>query len=371
MMRPTIATIHLDALRHNLEVARRKAGRARVMAMLKANAYGHGLLACASALAQADGFGVIELDAALELRNSGWRKPILLLDGYYESREIRTFFDHDLTPTLHCQEQIDMLSAFPASGRLDVFLKINSGMNRLGFDVAVVPAVLEQLRAIRCVSRIVFMTHFGCADGERGIGFQTDRLAHIAVTPDAWSMANSAALMAHPQAGDDIVRPGIMLYGSTPLEGQSADMLDLAPAMTLESRIIGVQTLSRGEVVGYGATYQCPAPMRIGIVACGYGDGYPRHAGTGAPVGVDGRIAKTVGRISMDKLAIDITHLPDARVGTRVELWGKNVSVDRVAEHAGTSGYELLSAVTARVPRVTSDTGPRDTYRPAIATYCH
>lgn len=370
-MRPTIATIHLDALRHNLDVARRLAGPARVMVMLKANAYGHGLLACASALGLADGAGVIELDAALELRHSGWRKPILLLDGYYEPREIRTFFDYDLSPTLHCQEQIDMLSAFDAPGRLDVFLKINSGMNRLGFDVAVVPAVLKRLRSIRCVARIVFMTHFACADGERGVGYQMDRLARIAVAPDAWSMANSAALMAHPRAGDDIVRPGIMLYGSTPLEGNSAAALDLAPAMTLESRIIGVQTVSRGDTIGYGATYACPSAMRIGIVACGYGDGYPRHAGTGAPVGVDGRITTTVGRISMDKLAIDITNLPDARVGTRVELWGKHVSVDRVAEHAGTSGYELLSAVTARVPRVTSDTGPRDTYRPAISTYCH
>ncbi|WP_126879533.1 alanine racemase [Paraburkholderia kururiensis] len=370
-MRPTLATIHIDALRHNFDVARHLAGPASVMAMLKANAYGHDLLTCASALIEADGFGVVELEAALDLRHAGWKKKILLLEGFYEPDEIRVFQDYNLTPTIHNVEQIDMLRAFETKRRFDIFLKINSGMNRLGFDIDAVPRVVERLRSMHCIGRISFMTHFACADGELGVEFQTKRLTRLAIKPDAWSMANSAALIAHNHVRGDVVRPGIMLYGASPLEGRSARSLGLEPVMTLQSRIIAVQSLQQGETVGYGATYTCPSPMRVGVVACGYGDGYPRHAGSGAPVGVGDRIARTIGRISMDKLAIDITDFPEAGVGTCVELWGKTVPVDSVATHAGTSGYELVSAVTPRVPRIASEAGQRALRRPLIDVDCH
>ena len=345
--RPLVARISSDALTHNLAVARRLAAGAKVMAIIKADGYGHGLEHTAQALWAADGFGVLSLDEAIRLRDQGWTRPILLLEGFFDAEELPAFFEHGLTPVIHSSEQIAMLEAACAIRRLPVFLKINTGMNRLGIDPAGVSAAVARLGAC---AEVTLMTHFACADDATGIESQLHAFqAATAGYELPVSLANSAALIRFREARRGWVRPGIMLYGVSPVAGMN---IGLRPAMTLASRIITVRKLKAGAGVGYGATFVADRDMRIGVVACGYADGYPRHAGTGTPILVGGRRTRTLGRVSMDMLIADISDLVDAGVGTEVVLWGDGLPVEEVAAAADTISYELLTARAARVPVV-------------------
>lgn len=357
MPRPIQARIDLSALEHNLSVVRRHAPRSRVMAVIKADAYGHGLLRAAEALARADGFAMLELDAAVRLRDAGYRQTILLLEGFFDVDELALIEQYHLSTVIHHREQLAMLSASKVRRRLDVFLKLNTGMNRLGFTLEEFPAVLETLKANSAVEHITLMTHFARADESHrneNIAAQLQRFNVIAggrYLPR--SMANSAAILRFPETHADWVRPGIMLYGASPFTDTTAEELDLHPAMTVSSKIIAVQSLKAGDGVGYGHTFRTGQPMRVGVVAGGYADGYPRHAPTGTPVMVNGKRTRVIGRVSMDMLHVDLSDIEDAGVGSPVTLWGKGMPVDEVAQSAGTVGYELLCALAPRMQKVT------------------
>jgi alanine racemase len=346
-MRPIRARIDSAALGHNLSVARRLAPRSRVWAVVKANAYGHGLARAAKALASADGLALIELEAAVELRRAGEKRPILLMQGFYSSEEIGAIEANGFTAVVHDDEQIAMLEK--ASVRIPIYVKLNTGMNRLGFGEKEFAGALDRLR--RCASEITLMTHFADADGERGVRWQLERFeAATAGVKLTRSLANSAAVLRYPETHADWVRPGIMLYGCSPFPDESAEELGLKPAMTLSSELIAVRELRAGDSVGYGCTFIASRPMRLGVVACGYADGYPRHAPTGTPVLVCGRRTQTVGRVAMDMLFADLTGIKEAAVGSPVTLWGEGISADEVAAKAGTVSYELLCALSPRVP---------------------
>jgi alanine racemase len=350
-MRPIRARIDSAALRHNLGEARRRAPRSRIWAVVKANAYGHGLARAARALSAADGLALVELDAALELRRAGERRPILLLQGFFSPEELESIAAHGLTTVVHDAEQLAMLEKSRLPKKIAVVAKLNSGMNRLGFAPEDLRGVLGRLRDCPGVGEIALMTHFADADGKGGVRWQLERFEAATAGVDLpKSLANSAALLRYPESHKDWVRPGIMLYGCSPFPDESAAALGLKPAMTLESELIAVRDLRSGDSVGYGRTYTAGGPMRIGIVACGYADGYPRHAPTGTPVLVGGKRARTVGRVAMDMLFADLTGIAEAAVGSPVILWGEGLSADEVAASAGTVSYELLCALSARVP---------------------
>lgn len=357
--RPTFARIDLAALRHNHALARRHAGDARVWCVVKANGYGHGLTRVVAALSDvADGFALVELEAAIGLRQAGLRQPILMLEGCYAADELPLYAEHGLIPTLHRLEQIQWLKDSGLRTRLPIYLKLNTGMNRLGLNADELPRALDMLRGLDCAGDVSLMTHFADADEERGIGEQMGRLnAMRGALSYPLCLANSAALLRYPESVADEVRPGIMLYGSSPFpQLRSAEALGLAPVMTLESELIAVRSLQAGDRVGYGGSFVADRPLRIGIVACGYGDGYPRHAPTGTPVLVAGRRTRTLGRVSMDKLCVDLDDI-DADVGTSVVLWGRGLSADEVAASAGTVSYELFCALAGRVPVVEENRG--------------
>ncbi len=365
MPRPILATVHPEALRHNLERARHFAPDARVWAVVKANAYGHGIERCFDALRSADGFALLDLAEAERLRALDWRGPIHLLEGVFEPRDLELCSRLHLWHTVHCNEQIDWLAAHKTLAPHRVFLKLNSGMNRLGFKPAAFRSAWARLNALPQVDEISLMTHFSDADGVRGIAHQVAAFEEAtADLPGERTVCNSAAMLRYARQSlrgaqslaADWVREGIALYGSAPdfPEKRVSDW-DLQPAMTLSSRIIGTQSLQAGDTVGYGSTFTADGPMRIGVVACGYADGYPRHAPTGTPVLVDGVRTRVVGRVSMDMLTVDLTALDAAGIGSEVVLWGRAASgavlpVDEVASSAGTISYELMCAVAPRVP---------------------
>jgi alanine racemase len=352
MPRPIRATISAAALAHNLAIARRHAADAKIWAVVKANAYGHGLLRTAQALREADGFALLDFADALQLRGAGVDKPILMLEGFFKPEDVALLAPHRLTPVIHNIEQIEMLGKAAIGGKLDVYLKVNSGMNRLGFAVDNVRLAWNALHENAAIGSVTLMTHFADADGEGGIAAQMqwfNELTQAFAAPR--SLANSAALLRFPQeARADWVRPGIMLYGCSPFPFKTAADCELQPVMTLTSELIGVQHLQPGERVGYGMTYEAAQEMTIGIVACGYADGYPRHAPSGTPVLVAGQRTVTVGRVSMDMMCVDISDIPEAYVGTPATLWGEGLPCDEVALSAGTVSYELLCALAPRVP---------------------
>jgi alanine racemase len=366
MPRPIEALIHTAHLSHNLGVARERAGGARVWAVVKANAYGHGIERCFDAQRQvADGFACIDLDEAQRLRDLDWRGPILLLEGVFEPRDLELCSRLHLWHAIHSAHQIDWLAAHKAQQPQRVFLKMNSGMNRLGFPPGAFRAAWQRLVNLPQVEDVVLMTHFSDADGARGIAHQV--AAFEAATrdlPGERSLANSAATLRHPSeplAGGvnvaaDWVRAGILGYGSAPdYPDHDAAHWNLLPGMSLRARILGVQQLEPGDTVGYGSSFTAGVLMRIGTVACGYADGYPRHAPTGTPVLVNGQRSRTLGRVSMDMIAVDLSALPEAGVGSEVTLWGESsggvrLSIDEVAHAAGTIGYELMCALAQRVP---------------------
>jgi alanine racemase len=350
-MRPIRARIDSAALRHNLAAARRRAPHSRIWAVVKANAYGHGLARAARALSGADGLALIELDAALELRRAGERRPILLLQGFFSPGELESIATHGLTTVVHDPEQLAMLEKARLPKKIAVVAKVNTGMNRLGFAAEDLRGVLGRLRDCPGVGEIALMTHFADADGKGGVRWQLERFEAATAGVDLpKSLANSAALLRYPESHKDWVRPGIMLYGCSPFPDESAEALGLKPAMTLESELIAVRDLRPGDSVGYGRTFTTDAPMRVGIVACGYADGYPRHAPTGTPILVAGKRTRTLGRVAMDMLFADLSGISSAEVGSAVTLWGEGLSADEVAASAGTVSYELLCAVTPRVP---------------------
>jgi alanine racemase len=349
-VRPTTATIDLAALRHNYGVARARSAGSQVLAVVKANAYGHGIARAARALAEADGFALVELEAAVRLRESGYRQRIVLLEGCFESAELAVVAEHRIATAIHSVEQIDMLRAAPAGAGLDVLVKLNTGMNRLGFQPHEFASVLERIKASRAVGAITLMTHFADADDARGVAWQLEAFERAAAGESLpRSFANSAAILRYPETHADAVRPGIMLYGCSPFAESTGVDIGLKPAMTLASELIAVRDLAAGERVGYGGMYTAETAQRIGVVACGYADGYPRHAPTGTPVLVGDTLTRTVGRVSMDMLCVDLSSVPEARTGTRVVLWGGGNPVEHVATAAGTVGYELLCALAPRV----------------------
>ena len=362
MPRPILATIHPQALRHNLEQVRRAAPDAQLLCVAKANAYGHGVEHAFQGLRAADGFAVLEIAEAQRLRALDWRGPILLLEGVFEPRDLELCSRLGLWHTVHCDAQIDWLAAHKTQVPHRVFLKMNSGMNRLGFTPERFRSAYARLNALTQVEEISFITHFSDADGPRGIEHQLQ--AFLGATqdlPGERSVCNSAATLLHgmeARVRNDWVRPGIVLYGSAPdYPLHTAADWGLRPAMTLSTQVIGVQQLQAGDSVGYGSTFVADAPMRTGIIACGYADGYPRHCGTGTPVLVNGVRTRVLGRVSMDMLNVDLTPVPDAGIGSDVTLWGTarngtQLSIDEVAAAAGTVGYELMCAVAPRVPVV-------------------
>jgi alanine racemase len=358
MARPIQAQIDLSAMENNFRVARR-ATSARIMSVIKADGYGHGLLHAAGAFAATDGYALLDIRDALRLREAGFRQTILLLEGFFDAEELPLIAKHDLSCVIHNAAQIALLDVYPGRGTLNVWLKVNSGMNRLGFAPQQVAQAMEQLRRHPAVHEITLMTHFANADGERGVAEPLALFNEIAAPYRvARSLANSAALLRYPATHADWVRPGIMLYGASPFspnmgEQLSAKQFGLKPAMTLSSRIIATQQLRAGDEVGYGAMFRAQHAMRIGIVACGYADGYPRHAPNGTPILVDGQRTITLGRVSMDMLFADLSGLPNADVGSHVVLWGEGLPIEEVALAAGTVSYELMCGLAKRVHIVT------------------
>ena len=362
MPRPILATIHTESLRHNLARARRAAPDARIWGVVKANAYGHGIERVWDGLRGADGFALLDLAEAERVRALGWRGPILLLEGVFEARDLELCSRLGLWHSVHHDAQIDMLAVHKTHQPHRVFLKMNSGMNRLGFAPARYRAAWTRLNALPQVDEISLMTHFSDADGPRGIAHQMQVFQEITRDlPGERTLGNSAATLLHgsdPAVRADWVRPGIAVYGSAPdFPDHDIAGWELQPAMTLSARIIGVQELAPGDTVGYGSSFTADASLRIGVVACGYADGYPRHCSTGTPVLVDGVRTRLVGRVSMDMLTVDLSQLPDAGVGSEVTLWGRAaggqvLAIDEVARAGGTVGYELMCALAQRVPVV-------------------
>jgi alanine racemase len=340
-------------MQRNLAVARAHASSARVWAVVKANGYGHGLMNALRGFADADGMALVEPDAAVLLRQRGWRKPVLLLEGFFDAADLEAVASHGLDTVVHCEEQLRMLETATLRNAVNIHLKVNSGMNRLGFRPHQVASVHARLRALPGVGQIVLVTHFANADDEHNqalpLAEQVRRMREAAAGLDLpLSLCNSAASLLHGELAADWVRPGIMLYGGTPGSAPAASF-GLTPAMTLSSRLIAIQEIAPGEAVGYGSRFVAGRPTRIGVVACGYADGYPRHAPGGTPILVDGVRCALAGRVSMDMLTVDLSNAPQAQVGSSVTLWGEGMPIDEVAHAAGTIGYELMCAVAPRV----------------------
>ncbi len=353
MTRPSRVVINLNALRHNLNRVRTLAPRAQVMAIVKADAYGHGITRVAKALSNADAFGVACLEEARQLRTAGIQQPIILLEGHYSAAELTEIRALDLDIVVHDVSQVEMLESTRLPQPLRVWLKIDSGMHRLGFLPELFSDVWQRLRNCPSVhADIRLMTHLASAN-ERNNPMTAEQLKCFADVCGAINgvrtIANSAGIIAFPDTHADWVRPGLMLYGVSPLSDSTGLQEGLQPVMTLESKLIAVKRLKANEPVGYGATWRCPEDMPVGVVAAGYGDGYPRHAPSGTPVLVNNERVTLIGRASMDMLIVDLRKQPKAKVGDSVVLWGEGLPVEEIAAHAGTIPYELLCGVHKRL----------------------
>lgn len=362
MTRPLRARIDLQALAHNFSVARSAAPNSRVIAVIKANAYGHGAVPVSRALPTADAFAVASVEEGMQLREAGIRQDIVLLEGVFDPAELELAATHELQLVIHTPEQVRWLEAFRSDVSVCLWVKLNTGMNRLGFSPRDALPVWQRLQRLSCVdsASLRWMSHLACADEYRhpATGRQLHNFVETLQLADSRqggraerSLANSAALLTRPDTHFDWVRPGIMLYGASPMVPGYDVAFDLRPVMTLESCLIAVHRLHKGDAIGYGQTWTCPEAMPVGVVAIGYGDGYPRHAPSGTPVLVNGDTAPLVGRVSMDMLCVDLRGQPQAKCGDPVVLWGEGLPVEDIAEQAGTISYELLCGVSARVPR--------------------
>lgn len=354
-MRPLVATIDLSAIVHNYAVAKRCAPGRQAFAVVKANAYGHGVREVVTALHDvADGFAVASLEEAAEVRALHGTARILLLEGCFAADEYPIAAQLGLDLLLHSEQQAEQLLATSLGRPLNVWLKLDSGMHRLGLSATAVREWHARLQGAPQVAELNLLSHFACADerGSETTELQLEQFLELLDLQFAQrSLANSAAILTIPAAHMDWLRPGIMLYGATPCADLGVAELGLRPAMSLTAQLIACRDVAVGETVGYGGTWRAERPSRIGTLSCGYADGYPRHAPAGTPVIVRGQRVTLVGRVSMDMLTVDLTDLPAAEIGDTVELWGAQLPVDEVAQAAGTIGYELLSKVTARVPR--------------------
>lgn len=363
MTRATCALIDLAALRHNVAQVRHYAPTQRVMAIIKANGYGHGMVRVAQALLDSgpqgavDAFGVASVDEAVALRVAGVGCPIVLLEGFHRAQELPLIARYQLEPVIHHPSQIDLLAAYPTPAPLSVWLKVDSGMHRLGVAPAQVAQIWGQLRALGSIGTIRLMTHLACAD-EPDNDYTHAQLSCFATAtadlPAERAIANSAAILGWPQALNESqwVRPGLMLYGISPYAHSVGTAYGLQAVMTFMSELIAVNWVRAGEGIGYGQTWRCPEDMRVGVAAVGYGDGYPRHAAMGTPVLIGGHPAPLIGRVSMDMITVDLRHHPWAEVGEPVILWGEGLPVEHIAQAAGTIPYTLLCGVMERVRRV-------------------
>lgn len=354
MSRPAQLTIDLSALQHNLQQVRLMAPNSAVLAMVKSNAYGHGIERIGLALSDVEALGVASLEEGMNLRQVGVKNAICLMEGLFDEEELPRAVGQNFTLIVHHFKQIEMLEKNPnIEIPFSVWLKIDTGMHRLGFRPDESLAAYQRLMNCTAVKKpIGLMTHFAAADSiERAHTLQQIELFNT-ITADLSgprSLANSAGIIAWPSAHWDWIRPGIMLYGASPLEGHRGVEHNLRPVMTLSSELIAIHDLTKDERVGYGGTWSCPEDMRIGVVGIGYGDGYPRHVKNGVPVLVNGRPCPLVGRVAMDMLAVDLRTQPEADIGDHVLLWGPGLPVEVVAEYSETTAYELLTRITQRV----------------------
>ena len=358
MARPTTVTIHPDALRHNLGEMRKRAPESRVMAVVKADGYGHGLERVARTLSDADAFGVAALSDAERLRKAGLTQPIVLLSGFDVVEDLAQLRQLDVETVIHHRSQLRMLEQADIGTPIRCWLKLDSGMHRLGLAPDEFREAHARLLVMPTVANeIVLMNHFASSDefgGTADSGRQTREQIRVfaeatAGLPGLRSLANSAAVLGWPQAHADWVRPGGALYGISVVAGKSGSDFGLRPAMTFATRLLAVKPVAKGERIGYSATWECPQDMPVGVAAVGYGDGYPRAVPSGTPVLVNGRRAEIVGRVSMDLMAIDLRGQPDAKVGDPVVLWGEGLPVETIADAAGTIGYEPVCSITRRV----------------------
>lgn len=355
-MRDATLTLSRSALLHNMARVRACAPQSRVLAMVKADAYGHGASLVASWLSpHVDALGVAFMEEALALRDAGIKTPIALMEGVFNAYELATARALDMYLVVHQFQQLDLLEKHPSGPPLTVWLKVDSGMHRLGFTPTEAVKAYQRLEALPSVVRIVLCSHFAAADDitslqtDRQTAVMNDLAARLPAMPR--SFANSAAILGRPEVHHQWVRPGIMLYGSSPFADRTANDLDLKPVMTLHSRVIAVRELAAGEAVGYGATWTSLQPTRLAVVAIGYGDGYPRHAPSGTPVLINGQRYPLVGRVSMDMITVDVSDAP-VHTGDHAVLWGEGLPVDEIAAHAGTISYELFCKITNRVERI-------------------
>ena len=356
-MRPTRALINSESLRHNFARVCSLAPLASVMAVIKANAYGHGLVWAAKTLQEAGAFGVASVEDGVQLREAGIQKPICLLEGFFHPDELPDLVRYQLSSVVHHESQLWDLEHADKIKPIDVWVKIDTGMHRIGFAPTAVPDVIKRLKVCMAAGRVRVMSHFPTADNR----FDSATSQQIRMFDDLTlnlnverSLANSAGIVNWPSSHFEWVRPGIMLYGASPMIGISAAELDLKPVMTLTSELIAVNPRRKGDAIGYGGDWICPEDMPVGVIAIGYGDGYPRHAPPGTPVLVNGARVPLVGRVSMDMIMVDLRDLPDAKVGDAVTLWGTGLPVEEIAALTGTISYELLCCVTSRVPRIES-----------------
>ena len=347
------ATIDLAAIRHNLGVVRQNAPRSKVMAAIKADGYGHGAVPVARALEDhADAFAVAALEEALVLREARIKARIVLLEGILSLEEVRLCLRHGLQVVVNDHWQLDLLEALPHGARVSLWVKLDSGMHRLGFPLGDVPRIWQRIQARPDWEFMGWITHLGCADEpDNPVTREQARVFTQAVDglPGARSIANSAGLLAWPETRADWVRPGLMLYGASPLPGRTGAQLGLKPAMRLESRLIAVRDYAAGDAIGYGGTWRCPQPMRVGVASVGYADGYHRSLPSGTPAMVRDQRVDMVGRVSMDMITLDLRAVPQASVGDPVLLWGAGLPVEEIAARAGTVSYELLCGLTQRV----------------------
>lgn len=359
MTRPTRAIIDLPALSHNLSQIRRLAPGRRVMAVIKANAYGHGMVRVANALRDVDAYAVACLDEALILREAGITQPVVLLEGFFDAVELPLLARYRLITVVHHEDQLALLERSRLSAPLPVWIKVDSGMHRLGLVPSRLGETLQRLNSCASLQVLGFMTHLANADHrDDPYTLQQIKLFNQAVKPypGERSIANSAAILIWPQTHGDWVRPGIMLYGVSPFAACSGESHGLLPVMGLYSKLMAVNHFKRGDRIGYGGEWECPEDMPVGVVAIGYGDGYPRHARTGTPVLVNDKRVPLIGRVSMDMICVDLRSQPQASSGDPVCLWGAALPVEEVARYAGTIPYELLCRLTSRVQLQNEDT---------------